>query len=584
MTDPNLVLQLDAYREGGDRLQERRRPEWTESYDFYRGKVQINRLTQRQAVMIPLMKTTVRTLLSKFKRMVNLVFEDYGNDKQKDVYKNAYWQECVNTAKLKAKDTVNKKQVMLYGRTFWKLRIENGKFQAEVLDPMDVIIDATADPADIDGTAMDIIHRHIFVPLKTLQNNKEYDQEAIKRLWTDYQTPQGLKKAAENAQAAVDKAQRMEDMGNPDALNPIIGETIVEINEHYVRLWSEEKQKFIFHLVTKVDGEILRKKPLSEVLDPQNRFPGYWDDHTPIVTWADDLERTDLWSDGVADIIRTINKILNAFFSQLVENRTLRNFGMNFWDASKNPDWRPSTMDPIPGGWYPLPGPPGDVFQKVEIPELSESLDEMQFIITMAEQATAATATTKGTSEKSEVTLGEVKMMLSEAQDRISDMQEPYDESWLEFGEKWSRLVDGLAESLNPVKLYKKGYRGNMFAAEVKPSDFVSADGYGCSIKSQADQERDQINAVQKLLAVKAQFPANRAFKKIADKQLLELAGLNPEEAKEVEMEEEANMKQQAEMAAVMQRMGIQPGAKPTADTSAATTINPQINANPAAA
>lgn len=578
MTNQELVSQLDTYRDGGNRLQERRRPEWTESYGFYRGKVEVNRLVQRQPVMVPLMKTVIRTLLSKFRKMPNLIVEDYGNDKQKDVYKNAFWQECVKTAKLKAKDRVNKKQVMLYGRTFWKLRIEDGRFQAEVLDPMDVLIDATADPADLDGTAMDIIHQHIFTPLKSLQQNSAYDQEAVKRLWANYQTPQGIQQASENQKAAVEKAERLENLGYPDALDPMVGETIVEINEHYVRLWSDEKKRFIFHLVTKVDSEILRKEPLSKVLDPQNRFDGYWDDHTPIVSWADDVERTDTWSDGIADIVRMINKILNAFFSQLVENRTLRNFGMNFWNALANPDWRPTSMDPIPGGWYPLPGKPSEVYQKVDIPDLSESLDEMNFLITMSEQATAATATQKGTSEKSEVTLGEVKMMLTEAQDRIDDMQEPYDESWIEFGEKWSRLIDGLAESLKPVRLFKKGYRGNIFPATVNPADFVSADGYGCSIKSAADQERDQINGVQKILAISAQFPANQEMKKIKDKRLLELGDLNPEEVEAVLQAEQELMKQQGALQAVMQRMGAASGAQPQ------SAINPQPNGNPIAA
>ena len=48
-------------------------------------------------------------------------FEELSGNKQKDIFKNEYWKYCVKTAKLKAKDIVNRKQVLLYGRTFWKL-------------------------------------------------------------------------------------------------------------------------------------------------------------------------------------------------------------------------------------------------------------------------------------------------------------------------------------------------------------------------------------------------------------------------------------------------------------------------------
>lgn len=561
--DPQLITKLQKNRDQAFKWQQRRHAQWTESYEMYRDKVQTNRLIQRQSVNLPLMKMTLRTLLAKFRRKMDLVFEDYGNDKDKEIFKNAYWEHCYRTAKLKSKDTANKKQVMLYGRTFWKLFVADGAFNAEVVDPFDVLIDRFADPSDIEGTANDVIHQHIYRTLKEVENDPSYNKGAIASLRAFYATPGGIKKASENAQSASDKAQRMEALGAEDIFNPQVGETVVEVNEHYVKLWDEKTKTFRFHLVTVADSQVLREKPLQEHLDPQNRTNGYWDTHIPIVTWGDDIERTDIWSDGIADIIRTINKVLNAWFSQMIENRTLRNFGMNFYDATANSEWSPQMMEPRPFGWYPLPGKPSEVFQKAEIPDLSESLDEMQFLITMAEQATAATATQKGTSEKSQITLGEVKMMMVEAEDRISDMQDPYEESWLELGEKWSNLIAGQADNLKPVRLYKKGYKGNYFDAEIKPSDLYSADGYGCKVQSASDKMADQVNSLQKLMAVKQSFPGNMAMKKITDRRLLEFIDLNPEEVREVEVEEEQLVKQQAMMAQVASQMGMAPGGPP---------------------
>ena len=44
---------------------ERRFDDWNENYELFRNKVKTNRLTQRQAVNIPLMKETIKTILSK---------------------------------------------------------------------------------------------------------------------------------------------------------------------------------------------------------------------------------------------------------------------------------------------------------------------------------------------------------------------------------------------------------------------------------------------------------------------------------------------------------------------------------------
>lgn len=74
----------------------------------------------------------------------------------------------------------------------------------------------------------------------------------------------------------------------------------------------------------------------------------------PVVTWASDIEALDFWSDGILDIVRPVNKILNVWFSQLVENRTLRNMGMQYYDSTIE-DFNPDTYQPMPFGWYPVP-------------------------------------------------------------------------------------------------------------------------------------------------------------------------------------------------------------------------------------
>jgi len=533
MDKNTLLIKLKNNKDSSFKFQQRRHNDWDENYTLYRDKVIVNRLTQRQSVNIPLMKETLRTVLAQTDDAPDLYFEELSNDKQKEIFLNEYFLKNAQDNKLEVKDIVDKKQEYLYGRTFKKLNVVDGAPYVEILDPYDVLVDRYADPADLD-TAQFVIHQHIFRTLKEIENNPLYDPEAIQRLKVFYATAQGLIKSEENVRSLQEKNKRMQVMGDVDINNPLLGETYVELNEHFIKLWDDKLQKFVIHLITTCEGdgiEILLDKPLDEIIGKTK--DDYWQDHYPIISWADDVERSDFWSDGVADIVRTPNKILNAWFSQLVENRTLRNFGMNYYDATIK-GFVPPTFEPKPFGWYPLPGKPNEVFQKVDIPDLSESLDEMTFLIQLVEKATGATATEKGVSEKKQITLGEVQIMLGKAMERMSGIAKFYKLSWKEFGEKWYKLVEAQADNLIPVKLYKKSFKGNYFEQEVSPKDWKSEAGYRVKVVSSAEQEQETIQSIQKLNAVVAQMSDNQPLKEIYYKKLLDLAGLNADEMKEV--------------------------------------------------
>ena len=533
MDQATLITKLNTNKDAAFKFQQRRHSDWNENYTLYRDKVIINRLTQRQSVNIPLIKETLRTILAQTDDAPDLFFEELSNDKQKEIFLNEYFLKNAQDNKLEIKDIVDKKQEYLYGRTFKKLNVVDGAPYVEILDPYDILVDRYADPADLD-TAQFIIHQHIFRILREIENNPLYDQGAIAKLKIFYATEGGLIKSGENAQSLAEKNQRMETMGDVDITNPLLGEVYVELNEHYIKLWDEAKKKFEIHLVTTCSGagtEILLDKPLEEIIGKTK--DNYWQNHYPILSWADDVERSDIWSDGVADIVRTPNKILNAWFSQLVENRTLRNFGMNYYDSTLK-GFVPPTFEPKPFGWYPLPGKPNEVFQKVDIPNLLESLDEMTFLIQLVEKAVGATANIKGVSEKKQITLGEVQIMLGKAMERMSEIAKFYKLSWKEFGEKWVKLVEAQNDNLQSVKLYKKSFKGNYFEKEISPNDWKSEVGYRVKVTSSAEQEQETIQVIQKLNAIIAQMPNNSPLLEIYHKKLLDLGGLNADEMREV--------------------------------------------------
>lgn len=505
-------------------FQERRHEEWKENYQLSRDKVTTNRLTQRQSVNIPLMKGTLKTILANIDEFPAIEFEEQGNDKQKEIFLNSYWDDFVIKDKLEIKDIVDKKQELLYGKTWRKLNISYGRPTSEVLEPYDVLVDRFSDPSDIE-TNHHLIHCNIFRTLGQLEANPNYSKTAINNLKIFYGSANGLISAEQTTRLLQAKNERLGEMGVPDINLPALGHTVVELKVYYVKIFDLKDQEEHIHVIVRCANETLMAKPLKEILSI---------DFYPFVTWSSDPERNDQYPDGTADIVRTPNKVLNVWFSQLVENRSLRNMGMNFYDATAKEGWVPQSFDPIPFGWYPLPGKPSEVYQKVDIPDLSESLDEISFVKGLVESATAATATTKGETDNNKVTLGEVELTLAAAKERISSISKFYMLAQKEFGDKWGKLVNANGDKIEAVKIYKKGYRGNMYSKTLSPKDWQSEDGYSCKVVSSAEREQKSVQTIQKMNAAKQEFMGNTAFEKIYDQRLLEFVGLNADESKEV--------------------------------------------------
>jgi len=553
--DKNTIrLMVDKEKVSAYEWQKRRHPDWTENYTLYRDKVIVNRLTQRQSINVPLMKQTVKTILAKTDDLPEIMFENLDNDKQAELYLNERWAEDARRNKIIIKDVVDKKQVFLGGRSFKKLNIRAGKFVFSVEDNYDLLVDRFGDPTDLDSHRY-VCHQHIFRRLADLALNPFYDQSEIDAMKAWFASPQGLQKSSENEEALREKNERMRQMGVIDIDNPQIGETVAEINEHFIRLYDTETEIDQFYLV--VTGltnqhNVLMVKPLEDVIDPNRRCKDhFWRDHLPLNTWADDIERIDFWSDGIADIVRTPNKVLNSWIAQLVENRTLRNFNPHFYDAT-NKDFSPQTFEAIAWGFYPVPGDPNKIIKRIEIADLSESLDEINFLFQLVERATAATAVQQGATENRQVTLGEIQLAFANAQQRISSISKFYIEGWQDFGLRYYKMLEAAGtDMLDPMTLYKKSYKGNVFKKTITTDDHRSKEGYRCKVVSKADREEERIAQLQSLNAAKQAIPENPPLEKIFKKKILDLADLTPDEEKEVMDYEEQKLKAIEEQANV---------------------------------
>lgn len=558
----NLELQsLINNKTTGFTYKERRLEHWRENYELDRDEVQINRLTQRQSVNLPLMKTVLRTLLKDIDDMPVIQFQNLDNDKEAETFQNEHWKWTLEQNNAEIQDVVDKKQDFFMGRSFDSWQVEDGRIVFDIEDPEDMLVDRFMNPYDLNSSRF-LIHQHIFEPLSSLIGNEDYDQKEVRKLVDFFETQQGIVKAQDNENSLMQKNQKLADLGVTDMEDPALGETYVELTMHFVFKSSEKYEgktlpEQIFVYVEAEDQVILSKKPQEEIIGVTK--DNWWRDHYRYHSWGDDVDNQDFWTDGIADIVRTPNKILNSWFSQLVENRTLRNFGMHYYDASLKADgFVPSTFNPVPWGWYGVPGKPSDVMQKVDIPDLSESLDEMTYIEGMVEKATGATASKQGATTPGDKTKFEINAVLNEATERTQGMSKFYTHVWKQRAMTYLKLIEAAPEKIDAVKIYKEGRNtDDVYEREIAPTDWMTKAGYKVKIWSQDEKKAKDTDSLNKLNLALANMPFNPKLREIASRKFLEFADLTPDEITEIMQVEEQMM-----ASGIMGQPGI-PGQAP---------------------
>ncbi len=546
--DPE-ISKLIAGKRIARNYQLRRHEEWNDNYELYRNKVRTNRLTQRQAVNIPLMKETIKTLQSKIDEIPSVDFKEKGGDQLKDIIIKEKWENDFRRLNMEAVDLQDKKTVLLYGRGFKKLNFIDGKFGIYAPDIYDIVIDPLVSPIDIE-TARYIVNQNIFRTLQEILADKRYTKEARAKLDHFYSTKDMIIQSSENAEELKRKQDRLVAMGVNESDLPKFsaGDVIVNLTEHYVNMWDEKAEKFVRYVYVYADDNvILMKEKLSDLIGVE-----FW----PFVTWGEDIETQDFWSDSPADLVRTPNKVLNVWFSQMTENRTLRNFQMHWYDATKQ-GYVPQTYEPGPGRMLPAPGNPKDTIMPVEVSGLDDCINQINFVIGLVERGTAATATEKGEIHPQKTTLGEVELAVGKAMERTLTMAKFYRRSWEELANKWYKLQE--ANASGKEALYKKSSKGNMYALEVGTKDWISKKGYDITVQSSSEQESEKTRGIQRLVYLKSQFPNNPVLNRIVQRRSLELVDLSHEEMKEIEEYEDKMMAQPMPVQPVQQAAPVRP-------------------------
>ena len=523
----DLMVKLQAEKKSGYELQKRKHDNWTDNYELYRNKVKTNRLTQRQALNIPLMKETIKRLLSSIDDRPNVDWSEVGGDEYKEIVMQEIWNEHTRINNLELIDILDKKNVLLYGLSTKKLNVGEGGVECSVLDPYDIYIDPLTNSWDLDSARF-IIHNNIFKTVREILSDEKYTKEGKDQIKVWVNTPQGIQQSEEARKEWEKKMERMRSMGINQGEFAYFagGDMLVNLTEHFYLWWNGKE--FEKRVCVYADNKIeLYNETLKDTIGVD-----FW----PFDVWSEDVETQDVYPDSVADLVRDANKVVNVWYSQLIENRTLKNFQMHWVSATGS--YTPQTFTPGPGMQLPAPplsstGKISDVIQPVEVSGLDDSQDAINFLTQIIERGSGVTALQKGETESGTQTLGEVELLLGQATERVTAMAKFYRLSWERYADKWYQLLDANAPRL--MKLYKQGKSGKTYEKRITAGDWKSEFGYKAKVSSTSEQEQNNVKTMQKWLFITSKHPNNQALQKLSLKRELELLDVSPEELKQVE-------------------------------------------------
>jgi len=520
-----LISQHIKEKDTSVKFKERRVPQWNENYLLYRDKIITNRLTQRQAVNVPIVRETIQTWISKIDEAPLLNFETRGHgNKSEDgeIVLNEMWEYYFDKLKLDLLDNMEKKIVGLQGRAFKKWGWAKDEVFCDLIDPFDIDIDPKCNPLDLDSADW-LIQKNIFRSLRQILSNTKYDKEAVSKLKMYLDTKEGLISSGITKEAYDLKMERLSALGVANYDEFRASDVLVDINESYKMIWHDDIKQFVRHLIViAADNSILYNQPLENAIGITR---------LPIVSWASDPDLNDIWSDGIADSVRTFNKITNIYISQDLENRSYRNFGMYFFNTL-NGTFQPRSFDPKPFGMYGVPGNPKEIIQQMEIQPLQDTSATIEWLKNLIQSSVAQTPTERGVTEKGNATLGEIQLSLKQSTGRNIAVAKNYRKAWKESGQIFYELLN--ANSKGSFKLYKKGGDGQYYAKEITPLDWQNPEGYECKVTIKAEQEATDDFDLKKLQFVKSSFPNNPVAQQLANRKELELLGWTNDEIEQV--------------------------------------------------
>lgn len=491
------------------------------------------------------MKETIKTIIATIDEPPQVDWKEMSGNETKEIVYQELWDTNFMSDKLDWIDHMDKKNVLMYGLSTKMLNTGDRGPEVEVMDNWDILYDPMMNPLDIE-TARFIVRQNIYRSLREILADNRYTEAGKKALreWAD--TENAVIQSNNNIEEAERRNKRLEAMGvmSSEFATFAAGDVIVNITEHYTKKWNEKTQVWEKRVVVYADDwQPLMDEKLEDLIGMEE-----W----PFVVWFEDPETNDVYPDSIADLVRTPNKVLNIWFSQQVENRTLQNFQMHWYDATVK-GYTPQTYEPGPGRMLPAPGDPNKTIMPVAINGLDETFTAIEYLTRIVERGSGAVAIEKGISEQTSQTLGEVEILVGKAQERSVSMQKFYRGAWYELAVKWDKMMH--ANPPEKVTLSRTGRSGKTYKKVVTKKDWEG--DYKPIVASTSEQEQSKVQNIQKFQFVMQQFPNNMALRRIVQQRELELLDLTPGELKEIE-DEEKRLQQVTEQQIVAQQQAGQ--------------------------
>lgn len=526
----------------------RRFEQWNDNYALYRDKVKRNRLTQRQAVNIPIIRETLKSWISNIDEPPVMRFKNRGKGNEfrdKDILLGEMWQKFFDDELLELKDQLDKKTVGLQGISFKEIGWDKAKQfpYLSLKDPYDILLGKGEDPFDLQKhRSVKVIN--IFRNLDEIVDNKVYDESARVKLKNLYAGKAGQSTQAtanENYQAKEARLQEIGATSNEPVID--LDNSIVELNISYDLVWDKKEQKNVrYYRVYAADAVLLVNKPIKKALGV---------DFIPMVMWGTDPDLNDVYPDGYADNVRQINKLVNIYLSQDIENRGYRNFGMFFYN-NLGGKFVPKGIDARQFGFYGMPGKPSDMIKQVEIQPLNDTNYQIDFLKNMAQSSVAQTAGERGQSAGAQ-TLGEFEKLMQVSGEMNNVDMKHYRRAWYLIAKMFVAFME--AKQVGRIKLFKEGGNGEYYGKDVYKTDWEVPEGYECIPVFKAEKDQEDSLSIQKTSYVMQNFVQNPVALKIAKRMQLEALGWKPEDVEQVmQFEEQATG---ANIAQPMQDQGV---------------------------
>lgn len=405
--------------------------------DLYLGKRRPS-VKGRFNVPLPIMEGFIETLMAKTDDPPTITRkplkeEDYLATKKID----AQWEfdKSQTRGRWEQKDRWAKKLAFLSGRAIFKIFAESDPKYASKLEVIDYY-DFLCEPQ---GGANLEDHRflgqiNIFRSNSDIENGIKsgaYDttQSQLLALRTD---DEGHKR---NEELFKNRYNRMKALGLDPSNQGYVGEKLHNLTEWF--MIYEGKRYYLF--LDYMTGTWIRCEELKDVFES-----GLW----PHVSWATEEDPFNFWNRAPADIMRPVALAQQMVFNQILDANARRIYGQRIYNTKVIDD--PSQLVFRPEGLIGATLLPGqslrDAVLTMETPEISSSINLIEFLKGFAGRETGVTPSAQGFGEEERV--GILQSNLQQVDDRLSLIRKSYFQCWADLTLRydwglWEHLPEG---------------------------------------------------------------------------------------------------------------------------------------------